>query len=516
MLSPTITAARRRRRLPTLVFATAATVVTLLSSCAGTSAEEDGPSSLTIALPGVPGGDWSPLNGVLLFGLGTGDTAYESLIVFDSTELEYKPWLAEEFAISDDRRTFSVVLRDDVDFTDGVHLDAEAFKTGWDALEAAGSQYSFFEFAAFSPEVTVTGEYSLEIRTSSGISDRFLDALTYLPTVSPAAIEDPEALVKTAAGTGPYLVDESIPDVSISFVRNPNYWNPDAYDFDTVTYEVYADRIAAANALKSGQVDAAQLDLGAAADVESNGLSIWEGGGEVATFIWLDRQGILKPELADVRVRQAISHAFDREAINENLNFGYGEVRSQAFIEGTPQYIEGGDDRYPYDVELAKELLAEAGYPDGFDLVIPSNPTFAGYEPVILQSLSDIGIRVTFDHFSDIGAMAEAFQSSLAYPFIFYPQGDAGWLAYLGEAGIYNQRGPADPIAADLFDRMDNGTAEDSAAAAQEFGELVLEECWYIPISRRYDLWGSIPEVTIAVGEKAAWPVSIRDFSATE
>jgi peptide/nickel transport system substrate-binding protein len=500
-----------------VVGALAATMATV-TSCAGTPAD-DGPRSLTIAVPGVASHNWDPVTGgALIFGLVTpGETAYESLIVLDATELRYEPWLAEEYMLSEDRRTMSVTLHDDVDFTDGEHLTAEAYKAGFDAIMAGGSNYSTFELVSFEPEVVVTGDYTFDIQTTRGINERFFDALTYLPVVSPAALDDLEALAATAAGTGPYIVDELVPDVSTTFIRNPNYWNPDAYDFDTVTYLAYPDRIAAANALKSGQVDAAQLDLGLAEDVENSGLTIQMGGGEVATFVWLDRKNELGSPVADVRVRQAISYAFDRDSINENLNLGYGVARSQAFLKGTPQYIEGGDDRYPYDLEKARELMTEAGYPDGFDLALPVYSQLAIYQPMVEQSLADIGIRVTFDEYADAGAWAATYmEAPLRYPIIFRWQGDAGWLAYLSDNGIYNQRGPADPITAALFDRMDNGTPEVSAAAAQELGELLLEEAWYIPVSRRFDLWGSAPDVAIAVGNKAAWPVGLRDFSAVD
>jgi peptide/nickel transport system substrate-binding protein len=426
---------------------------------------------------------------------------YESLFQLNPANYEYEPMLAESYVIADDRRSMTLELREDVDFTDGEHLDAAAAKASIEAVLAGPTYFQAQLRDAFGMAVEAVDEYTLEITTSRGMSSRFMDALAILPIASPIALEDPETLATTPAGTGPYVVDEQTADVSISYVRNPDYRDPGAYPFDQLEFVVFADNIAAANALKSGQLDVAMLDAGLVADVEAAGFDIHVGGGLVYTLYWMDRAGTVQPALADPRVRQAISYAIDREGITEQIALGYGRVTSQTFIEGQPEYVGGGDDRYPYDPERARELMAEAGYADGFDLELPTWNLYAPYEPVLQQMLADIGIRVTYERVADNAAHYEAFLSG-DYAMTLFGTGDTYWISELEQGGKMNiGSGAPDPEIADVLERIANGSADDSAAASRELGEFLLEQQWYIPISRQFDIYGSIPDVRLEVGD---------------
>jgi peptide/nickel transport system substrate-binding protein len=469
------TAGKRGRALG-IVAAALAAILGLGACTADTTGDET--RSLTIRAGMIPG-SWDPVRTLAL-----GEPAqavYEPLIMASAIGIEYIPWLAESFETSDDRLTFTMEIRENVDFTDGTHLDAAA---------VADFFATYLEVNAASPLVvqygavfTAVDEYTVEVTTTTPIDFIWYDHLSVIWIVSPDAARDPEALAEKPVGTGPYLVDEYTPEVSVSFVRNPEYWNPEGYDFDEVTFQFYADELAALNALKSGQIDATSLtQIPLAVEAEAAGFDLFQGRGQYPSLFIIDRLGEVQPALADKRVRQAMNMAFDREAINESLNLGRGYVSSQPFIEGEPYYVEGGDDRYPYDPERARELMAEAGYADGFDITIPTMATYTKpYEPILQQSLADIGIRVTYEMFPDAEAvklLTELWPSEkypvAAYGFVHGP--GIGWIDYFW-GGYKTEEGLA------LIDTVRNGTLDESLEAEKELGEYILDEAWFVPFS---------------------------------
>jgi peptide/nickel transport system substrate-binding protein len=481
-------------------------------------AEPDGPTSARIAVP-IPQylpATWDPAAGFVTTYLMPTQAVYESLMYVDTSDYSYQPLLAEEFSLSDDRRTMTIELRDDVDFADGVHLDADAVVSVLEAVFTAPDGYFGAVLAGpYSVEMEATGEYELVITTQKGIGRPFLDALSILPIVSPEALASPEGFADGPVGTGPYLVDEQVPDVSISFVRNPDYRDPDAFAFDALEFTVYEDTVAALNALKSGQLDVARLTPQLGAEAEASGLEIWTGAGVTTSLNWYDHAtGARQPALNDVRVRQAISMAFDREAAAEAIGQGYATFSSQVFAHGQAEYIEGGDDRYPYDLDAAKALLAEAGYPDGFDLTLPVAPG-TDVAPFVEQSLTDLGIRVTTEALQD-GTPLESGQYALG----IFPIGGTYAVSYLDDGGHMNPgtdgsvKGSADPKIADILDRLNNGSLEESAAASQELGEFLLEEQWYIPLIRVLDVWATVPGYVVEVGNAGGIPPSLRQLTS--
>jgi peptide/nickel transport system substrate-binding protein len=477
------------RRTMALALATVV-AVSALAACSPTPVDV-GPTSLSIRATVTA--DWSPATGL------TGnnpancrpgsETVYEGLLREVTTEqdgkvvLEHEPWLATEYEISEDRLSASFTLREDVDFTDGTHLDAAAVVTAFEEIRD-GTGYVPQTFAQFVSEFTATGEYTLDMTATKPIGSAELGGLSCGWIASPTALEDPEALSGAPVGTGPYLLDDWVPEVSATFVRNPDYWNPDAYPYDTVELLQFDDDVAALNALQSGQIDASYfLTATPAVDAEAAGFAISTSTALSPAMFIIDRAGEIVPALGDTRVRQAMNMAFDRVAINESLNFGLGRVSSQPYNPGDPSYVEGGDTRYEYDLDAANELMAEAGYADGFDLTIPgcSFTDSAGYEPIMIQAMDDIGITVTIESIADCGTFFFEVWPSGKYPVIAYPMAFSDSNQFQWIDLFYG--GFKDDKAADLYETIVNGSVEDSAEAAAELGEYALDEAWWVPIS---------------------------------
>jgi peptide/nickel transport system substrate-binding protein len=460
-----------------------------LAACSPATVDDDEPTSITIAvgtyaLQGV----WS-VDTVSLWFL-TYRPVYESLIAWDDETSDYVPWLAEEYEIAEDGLSMSVKLREDVTFTDGTPMDAEGVVK---ALNASwGEDGAFWYLSPMSPDATVTGEYTLEITTTRPLYKEsiLLLQLTTIPILSPAAIDDPTLVKDAPIGTGPYLLDEFVPEVSATYVRNPDYWNPDAFDFDEITMVAMADTVASLNALKTGQIDAAEIDATLAAEADQSDLNVATGSSTFTGLFILDRLGENNPPLGDVRVRQALSYAIDREAIVEELDQGYGDPSSQPFDTTSREFVEGADDRYAYDPDRARELLAEAGYPDGFTMKVPNGQ----YGPILEQNFRDIGVTIEwidspdpYQLASDLEVDGMIFGVLYSYAIAAYALLDQWWVT----------QPVKDPEFLDLMERYNS--AQEHDGVLDEAAKYVLEQAWYIVIAKPKTIWASVPTVDVSV-----------------
>lgn len=478
----------------------ALSLVAALAACSTSGSEE--PTSLRIGIePGLFSGQYDP---VTAFGIDK-SAVYEGLLFYDIQRSEYLPGLAEEFELSDDRTTAEFVLRENVDFTDGEHLDAETAAEVLTALMSNLVEASAWPYPDYDVHFRATDEYLLEVTTAIPMAPRLgsaFDSVVGLAIFSPLYLDDFAPLGTAPVGTGPYVLDEVVPEVSATFTRNPDYWDDDAALFDGLEVIVFEDKIAGLNALKSGQVDVVPISSSAAADAEVNGFRIHEGFIDT-TGLWLaDRGGSIQPALADVRVRRAIQLAFDRDVINESVNHGYGAITSQPFVPGTPEYVEGGDDRYGYDPEGARSLMADAGYSAGFDITIPITPFLGAdaWEPIVTQYLGDIGIRVTYETFPDIGSYFTAAMSG-TYPVLLCGTGGQTVLDVLFlPTAVLAFHAYSDPTLDELAARVTEGTLDETVEAASQIGEYVLDEAWFAVVSAPNVLWASNPEVEIVDG----------------
>jgi peptide/nickel transport system substrate-binding protein len=470
--------------------------------------------SISIRTWSIPG-NWDPFQGAAV-GSPAEQAVYEALLrtsADPSAENFVEPALAREWTVADDEHSVRFLLRDDVDFVDGEHMTAAGVADYLGALFASEGFCCGHEFiGVYGTEVAVVGEYELEFTTKVPIRATWYWGLASVPIISPAAAEDPSVLADGPVGTGPYVVKEIVPDVSASFTRNENYYDPESYPYDEVEVMIFDDDIAALNAVKTGQLDAGYLgDPTLAVEAQNAGLSTYFSLGTNTFLFFLDRDGSTVPAFSDVRVRQAIALAFDRESINDSINLGLTDAPKQMWPEGSPLHVEGGDDTYRYDPERARELLAEAGYPDGFDLTIPVMSGQTKYVPIVEQSLADIGIRVTIETIPDSDAVKHILEDwpNQKYAIAFWampPTIDRGTTVV---RDIF-KTGP-NPKPAELIEKFTLGTAEESEAAIHDLGVYMLEDVWFVPIGTSPSVTISNPDVLVDIPKSRDIAV-LRDF----
>ncbi|MET9145789.1 ABC transporter substrate-binding protein [Streptomyces sp. NPDC004042] len=341
---------------------------------------------------------WDPANADIGFDGPYLSAVYDPLVALDKNSRPV-PALATSWSYSPDYLTLTMHLRTGVSFSDGQRFDAAAAVRNLEHLKSgvrSGQTYA-----------DVTSVTEVDADTIALHLKKKNDSLLYYMGLgrswmaSPAAIKA-KSLTAAPVGSGPYTfrAGESTPGSQYVFTEKPRHWDRATYPYRTVKVFPIADPTASFNAMLSGQLD---VNYANAADIpyaERNG---WNVASKVATWVGIqftDRTGKQLKPLGDVRVRQAINHAFDGAAILKSVGQGSGVATNQVFPAGDPAYDASLNDRYPFDMGKAKRLLAEAGYPDGFRVTMPMSSIFQAWQPAVQQILGQLGIKVTWKNMS--------------------------------------------------------------------------------------------------------------------
>lgn len=398
-----------------------------------------------------------------------------------------EPGLAESWTYNDAMTELTLELRDGVTFTDGTAFTAEVAAENLTRFQN-GASADLGNLASVT-DVTAVDDTTLTLTLSA--PDPAL--LTYLSqsaglVESPAAFDSPDAQT-TPVGSGPYVLDGAASTVGATykFTANEDYWDPESQHYDAITINYYADASALLNALRDNQVDIANLNsVSQIPDAEAAGYTInsapvnWKG------LILADRWGVVSEPLADVRVRQAINYAVDREGLLQGLESGYGEVTTQIFNPNGDAFEASLEDAYPYDPEKAKALLAEAGYPDGVHLTMPQTGFVPPAEPELIA-----GVLAESNIFIDYEQAGESFFGDLLggkWPAFAFGlnQEPLAWQTYLqavAPGAAWNVYHQADPTVEELAARIRVG-GDDADAAAKELNEYLVDQAWFAPFYR--------------------------------
>jgi peptide/nickel transport system substrate-binding protein len=310
----------------------------------------------------------------------------------------FNPALAESWETSEDGLTWTFHLRDGVKFHDGEPLTADAvvksiqrtidLDTGaawiwWmvDKMQAVDEK---------TVEITLTTPYPLDRVAAS----------TYAAwIISPAAAAQDSAWFEEAreAGTGPWMLESYKPDEEIVLTRFEDYWGGwEDNQFDKVVISIVPEQVVQAQMLEGGEVDLAlSLPVESLESFRANSaFTVYE---DATLFNYVGFMNTKKPPLDDKLVRQAIAYAIPYDDVVEVATGGLGQQARGPVPHDLWPYSDEVF-QYTYNVDKAKELLAEAGYPDGgFSLVLThaaENLNEERFAPVIKDALAELGIEV--------------------------------------------------------------------------------------------------------------------------
>lgn len=410
---------------------------------------------------------------------------YDTLLLA-ATSGEIEPYLATEWSYDESETELTLTLRDDVTFADDSPLTADAVVTSMTRFKDGSGPDA--NYLASVDTVTAADDHTVVI-TLTQPDPALLNYLTRTAglVLNPAAAEN-EDLATNPAGSGPYVLDTSatITNNIYVFTKREGYWNPDVQHYDRLEMRFIEDTTAMVNALQAKELDYAKLaNAETFAQAESSGAVLHSNELDFQGLLLLDRAGTMVEALGDVRVRQAIAHAMDREALLEAVALGFGTVTGQVFPTGSEAYDEALDERYPYDVEKAKALLAEAGYADGFAVEMPTAASFQTAANLIAQYLSDIGITANYVQPGN-NFIADMLAPKFGMTFMALEQNPDWQLAnfMISPTATFNPFGYQDPEVDALLEEYLTGDETTRGATMKALNTYIVEQAWFVPFYR--------------------------------
>ena len=333
-----------------------------------------------------------------------GRIVYASLcdkLVDITPELEIVPQLATEWSWNDDNTVLTMRLREDAVFHDGTPFDADAVVRNIDRSQNLEESRRQSEVASITG-AEATGEHEVRItlaQPDATLLSQFADRAGMM--MSPTAFDEAGAeFGLNPVCSGPYRFEDRVAQDRIVLAKFPDHYDAASYHFDTVTFLPIPDTTVRFANLRSGDIDI--LERLATQDIPA---AEADEGIEVTTATSLGYQGITfnvgngaraeNPWGEDARLRRALSYAIDREALNQVVFEGTFVPGNQSFPPDSPWY----DARHPVearDVDRARELLAEAGYPDGLalEVQVPNTNVPLQVMQVVQAMAAEAGIEI--------------------------------------------------------------------------------------------------------------------------
>lgn len=418
--------------------------------------------------------------------------AYEPLIR-KAPDGSFGPALATRFGyVGTGNTAFSMTLRSGVRFADGTPLDAAAVAKSIDyEIKAGGPAVGWLGGCT---KVTAVGALQVDVACTTPnpvLPLLFSQNAPFGLVISPAGVTGPGSLKNATAGAGPYTLDatQSVTGDHYVFVANKNYWNPKAVHFDRVTLKVITNPDSVLNAIRSGQADVAVGDPSTADAAKSAGLKVVAAPSYTVGVDLFDRAGVDARPLSDARVRQALNYAVDRTAITKALFGAYGSPTTQLVTPAYDGYSAALNEQYPYDPAKARQLLAAAGYPNGFSLQLEAWEGFnvAKVTQAIAGYWAKIGVHTQL---TQDAAPAAWVNNVLTKKFPAGGFGYGGLPVYMTAqnwfqptAGPFNPFLSQNPTLTGLLRQAAAATPRQSAALGLRAMTFALDQGWWVSAS---------------------------------
>ncbi|WP_336646143.1 ABC transporter substrate-binding protein [Microbacterium sp. USHLN186] len=363
------------RRLLSLTALAAASAL-VLSACAAPadSGSEGGGDELVWAIEGanLSAGHMDPQTSQLDVSAMVQRQVLDSL-VFQQPDGSFSPWLAKSWTVSDDGKTYTFELRDDVTFSDGTPFDAAAVKANFDRIAdpaTKSAQAASMLGGELYAGTDATADYTVEVHFTQPYAP-FLQAAStaQLGFWSPKVLSDSADQLKAGGpdvtvGTGPFVLSEYTADQEIVYTRNDDYaWGPEgsqAPKIKTLRVELLPEASVRAGVLSSGEADvASQLPPNTVADLGDDiSVTAKEYPGLPYSLFLNEKYGVF----ADQKVREAFSRAIDIDTAVEKIFFGEFPRAWSILGPTTPGYDQSLEGSWPFAPDKANALLDEAGW----------------------------------------------------------------------------------------------------------------------------------------------------------
>lgn len=452
------------------------------------------------------------------------DMAYEYLVYLDPETGEPVPGLAESWEMSPDGMTWTFHLREGVPFTGGHgDMNADDVKYSIERLigeDSRAGPASTMRRTIDSVEATDAHTVVVNLKLPDfALARGYFGASQQLGIVSKSYVESlgDDAVTAAPVGTGAYVLESQSAGSNVVMTLRDDIDLADHWrvhpDFETVTFVVAPEEATRVAMLQTGEADIAPVSFDSIPALRDSGIAIvsaektWSPVVRMGGLV-LNDEARYNPDApwSDVRVRQAMNYAVDKQTIIDELFQGEASVAAS----DTPVQAWDSVQPYPYDPDMARELLADAGYPDGFNITLKTFVTTPGAElPLMAEAVAlywnDVGIRTTIEPV-DWPAMRSDWTEGRATDFVWTHRGFPFANPANGlEAGFVSASLFASYASDELDAMIDSYVKEQDLALREtkltEIGQYLRDQAAAVFIALANEPYG--------VGSKVAnWPIN--------
>jgi len=497
-----------RRDLVKLLGVTGAGVTMLgLSACApATKAKKQG-GTVTVVTSPISPTPALPHQGSTAISAFIRGTLYETLVGFDpATGRHDLPWLAESWTHSDDLLTWTFRLRKGVKFHRGAgELTSEDVKFSVELImrdDSVAAEKGFFKQTISNMETP--DPYTIVFRLSrpNVISDHFtnFDSSVLITSKSYLVQMGEKGAAGAPVGTGPYVLDQLLPNQSYEYSAFPDYWGRKP-DFSGLKIRFVAEETTRLAMLQSGEADIADIPKRLIGDAKGAGLTVKAAAIPTVTGLyWFG--SMYKPDnlglpWKDKRVREALNISIDRKAIIDGVLKGLADPFTFHLLgPNSPGYEEIQRKPYAFDPQRAKQLIADAGFATGFDLVLrpyalAGVPEINDVTQAVASQWSTMGVRTEIQPI-DGGSVLAAYRSRQEMRYIFSTRNPYNLFApeallqtFYQSKDTFGGIGQPDETEVDKqFEILNtSGDPGKRAQAMARIGQIVHDGFWNIPIA---------------------------------
>lgn len=423
-------------------------------------------------------------------------TVYDTLIEWEYETLKAKPGLALSWKYTDPQ-TLVLELRQGVVFHDGTPFDAQAVKFNLERnRQDPRSNVKADLVTVDSVEVTGPFQVTLKLKQPDTALPLILSDRAGM-MVSPKAVQEKGAEHdRNPVGTGAWKFESWKDNERIVVVRNDKYWKEGQPYLDAVEFAIIPEVNTGLRSVIAGQNNYVYFLSPQQKPIIDRAKNLVSVSGPTLYCIQIYLNYSRKP-LDDVRVRQAINHAIDRESFSKATMAGLGEPANTALPSAHWAYDKSLANFYPYDPDKAKKLLAEAGYKDGLELNLLGYTDQRAQQrhEVLIEQLSKSGIRAKFA-LGSIPEMSGQFFGNekrgdgLVSAWTGRPDPSLTFLLMFGKDSYYNAgRTEASPeLTAALLETRIHEDIEMRRKAFSKVQRLVLEHALAVPLVFQFEL----------------------------
>lgn len=421
---------------------------------------------------------------------------YESLTGYDE-KTNIVPALAQSWEITNGGKTYTFHLRPNLKYHNGQTMVAEDVKYSVERVLDPKTASPWRNQLEAIKEMKIVDPLTIQMNLDApypGLLGSF--ASLRASGIIPKGMAERENLKIKAIGTGPFKLVEYVPQDHITYARNPDYWDKPLPYLDGMVFKILTEENARLAALRAGQIQYAFMTAQGAAQLEgSSGFAVMK-----SPYAWvvLHYINVYRKPLSDARVRRALRMAVDTNEVIQKAVYGAGAASGPIPTGYGDWFLD--PKTLPYlkpDLEGAKKLLAEAGYPSGFKVEIscsPQYPEFVATTLVVQEALKKIGVEANVTQM-EWGAFValnnKTIQSGgkeggeiLCSANTFRPDPDGYIYPYFHSEGKLNEGGYANPKLDPLMvEARTISNNEERRKLYQQIQRALLEECpnwwWY-------------------------------------